>query len=84
MTRCDLSEFRAELQHVYLGWMAPDDKTFIHANWFGFVCHRLVVPKFQDAFKNLIERGLVNELKTFDGCLAVRYIRGGEVWSTHC
>ena len=83
MTRCDLSEFRAELEHVYLGWMESDDKAFIHANWFGFVCHGLVVPKFQDAFRNLIERGLANELKTFDGCLAVRYIRGGEAWSTH-
>lgn len=83
LTRCDLSEFRAELEHVYFGWMTPDDKAFIHANWCGLVCHRLVVPKFQAAFKNLVETGLGNELKTFDGCLAVRYIRGGDMWSTH-
>lgn len=83
LARCDLSEFRAELGHVYLGWMEPDDKAFTHITWFGFVCHRLLVPKFQAAFKNLVEGGLANEVKTFDGCLAVRYIRGGQMWSTH-
>ena len=83
LARCDLSTFRSELERVYFGWLTPEDRAFVHSNWFGFVCHRLVVPKFQDAFKNVVDGGLEEQLKTFDGCYAVRYIRGGDIWSTH-
>ncbi len=83
LARCDLATFRSELEHVYFGWLTPDDKAFVHSNWFGFVCHRLVVPKFQAAFKNVVDRGLEDQVKTFDGCYNVRNIRGGDTWSTH-
>lgn len=84
LTRCDLSAFRGELQHIYFGWLTPEDKAFVHINWFGFTCHRLVVPKFQMAFENVIRRGFASQLKTFDGCYDPRLKRGGNTWSAHC
>jgi hypothetical protein len=96
LARCDLSPWREALRDVYLGWlssdpMAPnsDNKAFVHANWFGFICHRLVVPKFQMAFRNIVARGFAGQLKTFDGCYGPRLKRGANTqshsqsWSTH-
>lgn len=81
--RCDLSEFRKELEHIYWDWLKPTDLAFLHVNWFGFECHRLVAPKFQAAFKNIIERNLSNKIKTFGGCLNKRQMRGSNNWSMH-
>jgi len=83
LIRCDLSEFQEELKHVYYDWMTENDKAFVHANWFGFLCHKLVVPKFKEAFKNIVDRKLSNQIKTFGGCFCPRQIRGGNSWSTH-
>ena len=83
LVRCDLSNLRSKLEHVYWGWLTPNDRAFIHNNWFGFICHELVVPKFQAAFKNVVEQGLSEQIKTFDGCYNPRMIRGGKEWSTH-
>jgi len=83
LARCDLSPWKEALRDVYIGWLSPDDKAFIHSNWFGFICHRLVVPKFQTAFRNVVARGLAGQLKTFDGCYGPRLKRGGNTWSTH-
>jgi hypothetical protein len=83
LAKCDLSLWKEVLRDVYLGWLSPNDKAFVHPNWFGFICHRLVVPKFQTAFRNVVARGLAGQLKTFDGCYGPRLKRGGNTWSTH-
>lgn len=83
LARCDLSSFQDALQHVYFGWLTPADKAFVHPNWFGFPCHRLVVPKFRIAFENVVKRGLSGQIKTFDGCYDSRLKRGGNSWSAH-
>ena len=41
-------------------------------------CNKAMVKPLSEAFKNLIDRGFVNELKTFDGCFNIRIIRGYE------
>lgn len=81
--RCDLSAFKNQLSRVYWDWLKIEDYAFVHSNWFGFTCHRLVVPKFQMAFKNVVDRGLAEKIKTFGGCLNKRLMRGGSNWSMH-
>jgi hypothetical protein len=83
LARCDLSPWKEALRDVYVGWLSPMDKAFVNPNWSGFICHRLVVPKFQTAFRNVVSRGLTGQLKTFDGCYDPRLKRGGNSWSTH-
>jgi hypothetical protein len=83
LARCDLSSFRDALQHVYFGWLNPQDRAFVHSNWFGFLCHRLVVPKFRMVLENVVKRGLSGQIKTFDGCYDSRLKRGGNSWSAH-
>lgn len=39
-------------------------------------CNKDLIPCATLAFKNLIDRGLVSELKTWDGCFNVRMQRG--------
>jgi hypothetical protein len=41
-------------------------------------CNRDIIPALTKAFKNLIERGFVHELKTWDGCYNFRPMRGYE------
>jgi hypothetical protein len=41
-------------------------------------CHPDMIPLLTKAFTNLIERGKVHELKTWDGCWNMRPIRGCE------
>jgi hypothetical protein len=41
-------------------------------------CNRDIVPALTAAFKNLIDRGYVHELKTWDGCYNFRPMRGYE------
>lgn len=41
-------------------------------------CNADLIPVLTQAFKNLIERGCVDELKTWDGCWNFRPIRGYE------
>lgn len=83
LVRCDLSEWKDALRQVYYETNTEKIKIFEHADWFGFRTHRLVVPKLQLAFKNLAERGLSKDLKTFDGCFNPRLKRGGSTWSVH-
>ncbi len=83
LVRCDLSDFSRELGHIYLGWLSEEDKAFEHRTWFGFICHRLAVPHFKAAFGLLVKRGLAGQLRTYDGCYNVRYMRGAGQWSTH-
>lgn len=41
-------------------------------------CNKALINPIKSAFKNLIDRNLVNELKTWDGCFNVRPMRGYE------
>jgi len=48
-------------------------------------CNKVIEKPLLAAFKNLIDRGKVDELKTWDGCFSIRPIRGysKEVFSLH-
>jgi len=46
-------------------------------------CNRAMIGPLTIAFRNLIERGCVAELKTFDGCFNVRKKRGLNSMSLH-
>lgn len=46
-------------------------------------CNKIMVAPLTTAFKNLIDRGFVKELKTFDGCFNVRKKRGLSSMSLH-
>ena len=46
-------------------------------------CNKLIVGPLMQAFSNLIDRGLVGELKTWDGCFNIRKKRGLKSFSLH-
>lgn len=46
-------------------------------------CNRAMIQPLTKAFKNLIDRGHVNELKTWDGCFNIRKKRGLASMSLH-
>lgn len=46
-------------------------------------CNRDLVSPLSQAFKNLISRGFVSELKTWDGCFNIRKKRGLASMSLH-
>ena len=46
-------------------------------------CNKDTVKPLAEAFMNLIGRGFVNELKTFDGCFNIRKQRGASSQSLH-
>lgn len=70
----DLSFVKESLSHV---------KNLEHETLFGFWAHKLVAPKFVKAFQNIVDRGLSDQMKTFDGCLNKRKMRNSNQWSMH-
>lgn len=46
-------------------------------------CNKDMVVPLSEAFNNLVSRGKVNELKTFDGCFNIRKKRGLSSMSLH-
>lgn len=46
-------------------------------------CNKDMVKPLTQAFKNLVDRGLVNELITWDGCFNIRKMRGLSSISLH-
>ena len=46
-------------------------------------CNKDIIAPLTQAFKNLISRGKVSELKTFDGCFNIRKKRGLNSMSLH-
>jgi hypothetical protein len=46
-------------------------------------CNRIMVQPLTKAFTNLIQRGFVDELKTWDGCFNIRKKRGLSSQSLH-
>lgn len=41
-------------------------------------CNAIMIAPLTEVFKNLIKTGLVDELKTWDGCVNIRPVRGHE------
>ena len=46
-------------------------------------CNKDLITPLREAFSNLINRGLVSELKTWDGCFNIRKKRGLATMSLH-
>jgi len=46
-------------------------------------CNKDMIPLLSQAFKNIIDRGLIDELKTWDGCFNIRQKRGQTSLSIH-
>jgi hypothetical protein len=46
-------------------------------------CNKLMVEPLKQAFTNLIDRKVVNQLKTYDGCFNIRKMRGSNSMSLH-
>jgi len=46
-------------------------------------CNKIMIGPLTQAFTNLIQRGFVNELKTWDGCFNIRKKRGLTSQSLH-
>ena len=46
-------------------------------------CNKQMIVPLEVAFLNIIDRGLEDELKTWDGCFNVRRKRGCKSWSLH-
>lgn len=46
-------------------------------------CNKLMIDPLSKAFRNLIDRGFVHELKTWDGCFNIRQKRGSNSLSLH-
>ena len=42
-------------------------------------CNKDIIPHLSQAFQNAISRGVVNQIKTFDGCFNIRVQRGSSV-----
>jgi hypothetical protein len=71
-----------EAQAHMMTWDVPSDIEI------GCVPHRLycnrdMVAPLEKAFRNLIARGLIGEMKSFDGCFNIRKKRGGGTPSLH-
>lgn len=64
----------SELNHVF---------AYQWENENGFWCNKLLIPIFSRVYKKIVEQDLSGSLETFDGCYALRYIRGGKELSTH-
>ncbi|MDD5271393.1 MAG: M15 family metallopeptidase [Methylovulum sp.] len=45
--------------------------------------NKYMVKSATAAFTHIVQRGLVNELKTFNGCYSVRLKKGGSTFSLH-
>lgn len=46
-------------------------------------CNRLMHAPLKQAFENIVTRGLVKQVKSYDGCFNIRNVRGGTSLSNH-
>jgi hypothetical protein len=67
----------------YLVLWTPDDLYRRGAIPARVYCNRDLVKPLRQAFTNLITRGCIDELKSWDGCFNIRQQRGGSSWSLH-
>ena len=71
----DFSEFSYAFSHV---------KDYVVNHWrCRIYAHYLMAAPLREAFKNLLFRGLSDELKTFDGCFNIRRMKGSNSMSVH-
>ncbi len=70
----DLSELATPLAHV---------RFFHQGSRFGFQGHRDLAPKILTALRNVVSRGLADQIVTCDGCYVVRNSRGSNSLSCH-
>jgi hypothetical protein len=71
----DLAEFAESLGPV---------KDYEGNTWrFKLYCHKLMAEPIKRAFQNIKDRGLADQLVTYDGCVNVRQMTGGGGWSVH-
>lgn len=70
----DLSEFADELSHVRT-W---NGKRFTEVEG-----HRVLAGPLTKALRLVCERNLGGQLKTYDGCFAIRKMKGGDRYSVH-
>lgn len=52
--------------------------TLARAPWTRVYCNRAMARPLSKALQNVIDRGVIHELQTFDGCYNVRMIRGSK------
>jgi len=63
-----------ELNHCFI---------YQYKNQNGFWCNKILIPTLQTVYQSIVNNELEDQLKTFDGCFNVRYIRGRKKLSTH-
>jgi hypothetical protein len=63
-------------------WIVPEE---LHVGWIPkkIYLNKDLIKPLSLAFLNLIERGLVDELKSWDGCFNIRAMRGQVIMSLH-
>jgi hypothetical protein len=65
-------------------WDIPDDiNKEIPALPNRVYCHNKIIIPLEKAFRNIIERKLQKEVRTWDGCFNIRNKRGLKSWSIH-
>lgn len=71
-----------ELEKAMVLWDVPSDME-IGVIPKRIYCNRDLVAPLQAALRNVISRGLVEQLKTWDGCFNIRQKRGSTSMSLH-
>ena len=78
-----IPDINMEYKHMVL-WDVPDTiNKAIPALPNKIYCNKDLVQPLQDAFHNIIDRGLTDQVKTWDGCFNIRLKRGGASPSLH-
>ena len=71
----DFSEFADAFSHVR-DWEGNQWSCKIYGNY-------ILEPMLRRAFKAIVDRGLSDQLKSFDGCFNIRRSKGGNIMSQH-
>lgn len=76
-------DVQMEYKHMVL-WDVPQDiNDAIPALPNKIYCNKDLVEPLEKAFRNIIDRGLCDQVKTWDGCFNIRKKRGLKSWSLH-
>jgi len=65
---CVLVEFSPKISDSWINSLSGQPTRHIY-------CNKDMAPALLHALQNVLDRGLVSELKTFDGCFAIRDVR---------
>ncbi len=82
--------WKEERQWMDFAFM-PEGLKMFHAGHYGnkyktvrkIYCNKDMKPALEQALRNIRDRGLAGELKTFGGCFNIRTVRGSDKLSTH-